>query len=332
MEKSQKEGKQFTRRSRSRSNSREKTRRPRSRSNSREKTRRSRSRSNSREKTRSEELSLPIKRTIIGKGNSGVVIYPCIGCSDETHVNNMNYVSKIMLRSKGIEEVIAYNKLPDEFNGLLYYNFCELCEIDSVDLVSSFNKKITDANKDKYCIINSTYVSGVQLTKFLNLYKSSDNEECGENEDKPIMSIAILYKLFISLKKFNYNLYQLNLLNYYHNDITSTNIMLIDNIDEFNLILIDFEHGGPKPKFGVVHWDMSRLTQIINELFYNVLYIPSLSERIQPLYDMILFGKIKVDNYYLFNEEILNYIIYLINPSTDIPFTPLDMILFKFKK
>jgi hypothetical protein len=314
---------------RSRSNSRESDHPRKSRSNSRE-TRRSRS--NSREKPRSEGLSLPIHRTIIGRGNSGVVIYPCIGCSEETLFNNIKYVSKIMLQSKGIEEITAYNKLPDELNSILYYKFCELCQIVSVDLVSSFNKKITDANKDKYCIINSTYVSGVQLTQFLNLYKSSDNEECGENEDKPIMSIKILYKLFISLKKFNYNLNQLNLLEYYHNDISSTNIMLVDNLDEFDLILIDFEHSNSTPQYGIVHWDMSRLTQLINELFYNVLYIPSLSEHIQPLYEMILFGKIKVDNYYLFNQEILNYIIYLINPSTDIPFTPLDTILFKFKK
>jgi len=73
---------------------------------------------------------------------------------------------------------------------------------------------------------------------------------------------------------------------------------------------------------------MSRLTQLINELFYNVLFIPSLSESIEPLYKIILSGKKKINNYYLFNEEILNYIIYLI---TDIPFTPLDVIISKIK-
>jgi hypothetical protein len=298
-----------------------------SRSNSRESAHPTRKiRAHSRDEA--EPLITPIHRTIIGRGNSGVVIYPCIGCSEETLFNNIKYVSKILLQSKGIEEITAYNKLPDELNTILYYKFCELCQIDSVDLVSSFNKKITDANKDKYCIINSTYVSGVQLTQFLNLYKSSDNEECGENEDKPIMSIKILYKLFIALKKFNYNLNQLYLLEYYHNDISSTNIMLVDNLDEFDLILIDFEHSNSTPQYGIVHWDMSRLTQLINELFYNVLFIPSLSESIEPLYKIILSGKKKINNYYLFNEEILNYIIYLI---TDIPFTPLDVIISKIK-
>jgi tRNA A-37 threonylcarbamoyl transferase component Bud32 len=114
--------------------------------------------------------------------------------------------------------------LPEELNNKLYYNFCELCKIDSN--IHSYVDRIVedyDIKKINYnSLLNIKYIHGVTLYDYLNKF--------------------ITIKKFIHLLElmiiFHEDIIKMNELNFYHKDIFSQNVMINFKLDK--LFLIDF--------------------------------------------------------------------------------------------
>jgi len=164
---------------------------------------------------------------IIGEGGNALAIYPSIGCSKKTRINKYDYVTKLYKSTETAEEEYKiYSKLPEELNNKLYYNFCELCKIDSN--INSYVDKIVedyDIKKINYnSLLNIKYIHGVTLYDYLNHYKII-----------PIKKFIHLLELMVI---FHEDIIKMNELHFYHRDIFSQNVMINFKVDK--LFLIDF--------------------------------------------------------------------------------------------
>ena len=71
---------------------------------------------------------------ILGNGKSGCVVYPPVDCISTIDINKNNYIGKIYYQRftktnvKIVQDKI--NRLPDKFDGILYYKENYFCEID----------------------------------------------------------------------------------------------------------------------------------------------------------------------------------------------------------
>ena len=116
---------------------------------------------------------------ILGKGNSGLVIHPCIGCSEKTKRNPKLYITKLIGNRRTLdEEIRAYNLLPDELDNKLYYKFYELCEDEETkeELEKIVRELPLEPKYANYKILNSTFINGLELANYLNEYKTEDNQ------------------------------------------------------------------------------------------------------------------------------------------------------------
>ena len=280
------------------------------RGRSRERNTRRRKRSYS---NRSRERNIePTQYSELGYGESGIVIYPSLGCTKITQLYPKRYISKIMRKSVALQEQQSYERLPDELDGILYYKYCEVCDIDplippQINIVKQFN---IEKNEEKivknYCILNSRYINGADLEKVFLTYKSYDNLRLRDKKEYPVIPIEILKKLLLSLQTFNANVKILNqTYTFYHNDINPKNIMIQRNM---KLWLIDFDKSGEAESKNV---DSEAIFFIIQSVLYMSLYIPSLTEIIRLIYFSLQYKK--NDNLFLLNYELINYVIKIIN-------------------
>jgi serine/threonine protein kinase len=162
---------------------------------------------------------------LIGEGGNALAIYPSIGCSKKTKINKYDYVTKLYKSTETAEEEYKiYSKLPEELNNKLYYNFCELCKIDSN--IHSYVDKIVedyDIKKINYnSLLNIKYIHGVTLYDYL----------------KQFMTIKKFIHLLELMVIFHEDIIKMNELNFYHKDIFSQNVMINFKVDK--LFLIDF--------------------------------------------------------------------------------------------
>jgi serine/threonine protein kinase len=254
----------------------------------------------------------------LGYGETGIVIYPSLGCTTTTQLYPRDYVSKIMKKKLALQEKKSFERLPDELDGILYYKYCEVCDIDplippQINIVKQFN---IEKNEEKivknYCILNSTYINGVDLEKVFLTYKSFDNLRLRLRDKKeyPIIPFDLLNQLLLSLQTFNNNVELLNnTYLFFHNDINPKNIMIQKNI---KLWLIDFDKSGEQEYKNV---ESEAILFIIQNVLYMALYIPSLTEIIRLIYFSLQYKK--KDNLFLFNNELINYVIKIINQPED---------------
>jgi len=162
---------------------------------------------------------------LICEGGNALAIYPSIGCSKKTRINKYDYVTKLYKSTEPAEEEYKiYSKLPEELNNKLYYNFCELCKIDSN--IHSYVDKIVedyDIKKINYnSLLNIKYIHGVTLYDYL----------------KQFMTIKKFIHLLELMVIFHEDIIKMNELNFYHKDIFSQNVMINFKVDK--LFLIDF--------------------------------------------------------------------------------------------
>jgi len=277
------------------------------------KERNTKKRRRSRNRTRERNIP-PVNYVELGYGETGIVIYPSLGCSKTTQLYPKHYISKIMKKNLALQEKKSYEILPDELDGILYYKYCEVCDIDplippQINIVKQFN---IEKNEEKivknYCILNSRYINGVDLEKVFLTYKSFDNLRLRLRDKKeyPIIPFELLNQLLLSLQTFNNNVELLNnTYLFFHNDINPKNIMIQKNI---KLWLIDFDKSGEQEYKNV---DSEAILFIIQNVLYMALYIPSLTEIIRLIYFSLQYKK--KDNLFLFNYELINYVIKIIN-------------------
>ena len=283
----------------------------RGRSRERNSIRRKRSYSN-----RSRERNIePTQYRELGYGETGIVIYPSLGCTKITQLYPRDYVSKIMRKSLALQEQKSYEKLPDELDEILYYKYCEICEIypyikPQINTIKQFN---IEKNEEKivknYCILNSRYINGADLEKVFLTYKSYDNLRLRDKKEYPVIPIEILTKLLISLQTFNNYVKILNqTYSFYHNDIHISNIIIEKTM---KLWLIDFGEAEQKKHKDI---DSEAIFFIIQSVLYMALYIPSLTEIIRLIYFSIGY---KVEKSFIFNNELINYVIKIINQEEE---------------
>jgi serine/threonine protein kinase len=227
---------------------------------------------------------------ILGKGNSGLVIHPCIGCSEKTKRNPELFITKLIGNRRTLdEEIRAYNLLPEELDNKLYYKFYELCEDEKTKeelekIVIEIPLEIKYAN---YKILNSTFIKGLELANYLNEFKTEDNQtnrwndRYRERETIPVIPTEIFMNLSRLLELFCQNIQILNSFGVFHNDIQITNIMI--NHEHDKLYLIDFGRMSKTTRFNAHDVDIGDVNEVIKEVVKMGLYNDELKEIITEL-------------------------------------------------
>lgn len=224
---------------------------------------------------------------ILGKGNSGLVIHPCIGCSEKTKKNPELFITKLIGSRRTLdEEIHAYNLLPEELDNKLYYKFYELCEDEESkeELEKIVRKLPLEPKYANYKILNSTFINGMELANYLNEFKTEDNQtnrwndKYRERETLPFFPTEDFMSMLHLLVLFYENIQILNGFGIYHNDIQITNIMINHAHDK--LFLIDFGRMSKTPRFNVQDVDTSDVDEVIKEVVKMGLYNDELKDSI----------------------------------------------------
>jgi serine/threonine protein kinase len=227
---------------------------------------------------------------ILGKGNSGLVIHPCIGCSEKTKRNPELFITKLIGNRRTLdEEIRAYNLLPEELDNKLYYKFYELCEDEKTK--EELEKIVRDIPLEpkyaNYKILNSTFINGLELANYLNEFKTEDNQtnrwndRYRERETIPIIPTSIFMNLLHLLVVFYENIQILNGFGVFHNDIQITNLMI--NHEHDKLYLIDFGRMSKTTRFNAHDVDIEDANEVLKEVIKMGLYNDELKEIILEL-------------------------------------------------
>jgi len=173
---------------------------------------------------------------ILGKGKSGTVLHPSIDCEELS--SSQEYVSKIGLKSQLKKEKEAYDNLPDELDGKLYFKFSKICDITNAELerVIKPAKNLIRSSADsdsKLANLVIKYIPEQTLERYLCNFVG------GGDDCESVVIISV--KKFISLLKswliLVYRVKRLHELNFVHLDIMPSNIIYYLN----NMYLIDLE-------------------------------------------------------------------------------------------
>ena len=227
---------------------------------------------------------------ILGKGNSGLVIHPCIGCSEKTKRNPELFITKLIGNRRTLdEEMRAYNLLPEELDNKLYYKFYELCEDEKTK--EELEKIVRDIPLEpkyaNYKILNSTFINGLELANYLNEFKTEDNQtnrwndRYRERETIPIIPTSIFMNLLHLLVVFYENIQILNGFGVFHNDIQITNLMI--NHEHDKLYLIDFGRMSKTTRFNAHDVDIEDANEVLKEVIKMGIYNDELKEIILEL-------------------------------------------------
>jgi serine/threonine protein kinase len=229
---------------------------------------------------------------VLGSGQSGFVIHPCIGCSEKTISEPHLYVTKIIRHKKYFDqEIEAFQMLPESLNTKLYYNFYEICDVQNEEIQQVLQQLIDKGELKPHAltsyILNTTYIDGMELQMYLEHYKTVDNQTNKWNSNYknkeiiPIISLPIFVNLLNLIKQFYENILELNSYNIFHNDIATNNIMI--NKDATQLYLIDLGRMSKKARFDVAQVDINGLDEVITHIidcgYYN--------EEIKSLIDIV---------------------------------------------
>ena len=104
------------------------------------------------------------KYSIIGKGTFGTVIHPAILCSEMSNPDKYHYVSKILPIPQARKEIESLNKLPKEFDGILYFTENSYCVIDETNKQILVNIGINSKNM---ACVNMVFLPGLELNVYI---------------------------------------------------------------------------------------------------------------------------------------------------------------------
>ena len=214
------------------------------------------------------------KYSIIGEGTFGKVIHPAIlsKCS-EHEMPKEHYVSKILPIKQAEIERSSLNKMPKELDGMLYFTENSYCIVDETN--KHILEKLGINSKDMVCV-NMVYLPGLELNNYLEQYKIEENQTNRWHhnyifrDEIPEIPRELILKLFMGLSKFYPKVESLNKdYNYYHNDISATNIIYSKN--EF--YLIDFGFSSDKPKNKNPNFDILGVIDTFNTILLTIPYL-----------------------------------------------------------
>ena len=210
------------------------------------------------------------KYSIIGTGTFGTVIHPGILCSQMSN-DEKHYVSKILPIKQAEKEITLLNKMPKELDGILYFTENSYCIVDETNKQILENLGIN--SKDRACV-NMVYLPGLELHDYLEQYKTEENQT-NEWHDKynmrdeiPEIPREVILELLMKLSKFYPKVISLNNdYHYYHNDISTGNIMYSRN----EYYLIDFGRSSNKPN--APNFDILTVIDVFNTILSSIQYM-----------------------------------------------------------
>ena len=215
------------------------------------------------------------KYSIIGKGTFGKVIHPAILCSEMSNPDKHHYVSKILPIDQARKEIESLDKLPKELDGILYFTEKSYCLIDETNKQILVNLGINSKNM---ACVNMVFLPGLELNVYIEQYKTEDNQtntwsaKYEIRDEIPELPREILLELLMGLSRFYPKVLSLNRdYNYYHNDLSTTNIMYVNN--EYYLIDFGFSNDNDNDNQKDTNKDIHGLIQVFNEILSCIPYI-----------------------------------------------------------
>jgi hypothetical protein len=283
------------------------------------------------EETKEMQENVEYEYTIIGTGTFGTVIHPAILCNKMELDDPRKYVSKILPISSIPQEEKSFNNLPDELDKILYFKECNICDINESNQFIFEKLKINTQNK---MYINMRFIPGKELHHIIEKYKNEDNQtnqwnESYENRDNiPEIPRNILFDLLFALRDFYKKIEVLNNIPYYHNDISSTNIIYDNN----TFYLIDFGMSNKQPFMNTnLNYDKNQTMDVLSQILSTVPYISN-NKEIMEIYKYFLMKsnnkskKIQfTEKDILFKECLDNLILSLNHTETSGGLTPLKI-------
>lgn len=211
------------------------------------------------------------KYSIIGTGTFGTVIHPGILCSKMSN-DKEHYVSKILPIKQAEKEITLLNEmLPKELDGILYFTENSYCKIDETN--KQILEKLGINSKDKACV-NMVYLPGLELNDYLEQYKTEENQtnqwhdKYEMRDEIPEIPREVILELLMKLSKFYPKVISLNNdYHYYHNDISTGNIMYSRN----EYYLIDFGRSSNKPN--APNFDILTVIDVFNTILSSIQYM-----------------------------------------------------------
>ena len=211
------------------------------------------------------------KYSIIGTGTFGTVIHPGILCSQMSN-DEKHYVSKILPIKQAEKEITLLNEmLPKELDGILYFTENSYCKIDETN--KQILEKLGINSKDKACV-NMVYLPGLELNDYLEQYKTEENQtnqwhdKYEMRDEIPEIPREVILELLMKLSKFYPKVISLNNdYHYYHNDISTGNIMYSRN----EYYLIDFGRSSNKPN--APNFDILTVIDVFNTILSSIQYM-----------------------------------------------------------
>lgn len=264
------------------------------------------------------------KYSIIGTGTFGTVIHPAILCSEMSN-DEKHYVSKILPIKQAEKEITLLNKMPKELDGILYFTENSYCIVDEKN--KQMLEKLGINSKDRACV-NMVYLPGLELNDYLEQYKTEENQtnqwhdKYEMRDEIPEIPREVILELLMKLSKFYPKVISLNNdYHYYHNDISTGNIMYSRN----EYYLIDFGRSSNKPN--APNFDILTVIDVFNTILSSIQYMTN-NEDLKLIYksynnELDAFNKIrprqKPEEIFEFKktlfEKTLNEFIKIQNPS-----------------
>lgn len=210
------------------------------------------------------------KYSIIGTGTFGTVIHPGILCSQMSN-DEKHYVSKILPIKQAEKEITLLNKMPKELDGILYFTENSYCIVDEKN--KQILEKLGINSKDRACV-NMVYLPGLELNDYLEQYKTEENQtnqwhdKYEMRDEIPEIPREVILELLMKLSKFYPKVISLNNdYHYYHNDISTGNIMYSRN----EYYLIDFGRSSNKPN--APNFDILTVIDVFNTILSSIQYM-----------------------------------------------------------
>ena len=210
------------------------------------------------------------KYSIIGTGTFGTVIHPGILCSQMSN-DEKHYVSKILPIKQAEKEITLLNKMPKELDGILYFTENSYCIVDEKN--KQMLEKLGINSKDRACV-NMVYLPGLELNDYLEQYKTEENQtnqwhdKYEMRDEIPEIPREVILELLMKLSKFYPKVISLNNdYHYYHNDISTGNIMYSRN----EYYLIDFGRSSNKPN--APNFDILTVIDVFNTILSSIQYM-----------------------------------------------------------
>lgn len=222
-----------------------------------------------------------------GMGNDGAVIRPPQVCNEPLNIFPENYVGKIYKKGKNIDAVKStIDKLPDEFNEILYYKENYKCTINEIPQV--IPTRYRRALSDQQLILR--YVEGYNVDIILDEYINRNND-------------CDYFKLLIASIKTYYAMKELaDRYKIFYNDFSPNNMIYNENTNKLMLIDLDtITYDKPKGLAKIIYrnedgtykkdkvyfegdlaypyWDKEYVSSIIKPILLSMTNALSLSEQ-----------------------------------------------------